>query len=124
MSVLPLRTRVKAAFVKAGLKWPAVPSKAIALGGAALQCKTMREAGLVCDVLSDDPARMTRNAQLLVFLLKAAGWDEGEADRWIADELRAAIKEARRTTVVKGRQTVLLVVDHPPRLITLKIEER
>jgi hypothetical protein len=119
---LPLRTRVKSAFVKAGVTWPSPASRAIPLGGAALQCKTMRSAALICDVVSDNDKLMHRNAVLLVLLCSAAGMDG--ADTWIAGELRAAVTEARKTVKVAGRTRFTLAIDHPPRLIVLKVEER
>lgn len=121
-SFLPLRTRVRNAFVAAGGKWPTNRSAAIPLGGAALQCKTMHQASLICDVVKDNDSLMLRNAKLLVFLCEAAGLNG--ADKWIGAELMAAVKEARRTKMVKGKLTIELTIDHPPRLIVLHIEER
>ena len=118
----PLRVRVRNAFIQAGGKWPVNRSAAIPLGGAALQCKTLRQASLVCDVVRGNDPLMLRNAKLLVFLCQVAGMHE--ADKWIGSELIQAVKEERRTKLIQGKLTYELTIDHPPRLIVLHIEER
>lgn len=123
MSYLPLRTRVRNAFIASGGKWPINRGAAIPLGGAALQCKTMRTASLVCDVIKDQPDLMHRNAKLMTFLCSAAGWPEPACDQWIAQELRAVSGEQKSVKTV-GKVTFTLSIDYPPRLIVLHVQER
>jgi len=124
VSFLPLRTRVRTAFTNAGVVWPADRSRAIPLGGAALQCKTMRQAALVCDVVNDNDALMLRNAKLMVLLCMAAGMSNDEADKWVAAELIAAVKEPHISVKMVDNVRLTISIDHPPRLIVLKVEER
>lgn len=120
---MTLRHRAIRAFEQAGGAWPADEGAALPLGGAAVQCETPHRAGLVCDVVQDT-ALMLRNAKLMVLLCSAAGWDEQAANTWIAQELIAAKKQARASVKIVGALTLALSVDHPPRLVVLKIEER
>lgn len=123
MNYLPLRTRVRDAFIAAGGKWPLKRDMAIPLGGAALQCKTLRTATLVCDVLKDQPELMRRNARLMTFLCSAAGWPEPTCDQWIAQELRAVSGEQKSVKTV-GKVMFTLSIDYPPRLIVLHVQEK
>lgn len=118
---MTLKLRTIRAFEQAGAVWPEDDTQALALGGAAVQCESDRTAGLVCDVVGDADL-MLRNAKLMVLLCAAAGWKE--ADPWIARELRAAKMGARKSVKMVGALTLTLAIDHPPRLIVLKIEER
>lgn len=120
---MTLKQRTIRAFEQAGASWPDDDALALPLGGAAVQCETPHTAGLVCDVVNDDTL-MLRNAKLMVLLCIAAGWDEKEADAWIARELRAAKVRARKSIKMVGALTLTLSIDRPPRLIVLKIEGR
>lgn len=120
---MTLKHRVIRAFEQAGAIWPDEDGLAVSLGGAAVQCETPHQAGLVCDVVQDT-ALMLRNAKLMVLLCVAARWDEQSADAWIARELIAAKKQARHSIKMVGALTLTLTVDFPPRLVVLKIEER
>lgn len=120
---MTLRSRTIRAFEQAGAAWPDDASMALPLRGAAVQCVDEHTAGIVCDVVQDTDL-MLRNAKLMVFLCKAAGWEEKAADQWVARELLAAKNKARESIKMQGRLRLTLSVDHPPRLIVLKIEER
>lgn len=119
---MTLKARIIRAFTDAGAVWPDDDSLALPLRGAAVQCENDHTAAIVCDVVQDTPL-MLRNAKLMVFLCTAAGWDEKEADKWVARELRAAKNKARESVKMQGNLRLTLSVDHPPRLIVLKIEE-
>jgi len=118
---MTLKLRTIRAFEQAGATWPDDDTQALALGGAAAQCESDHTAGLICDVVNDADL-MLRNAKLMVLLCDAAGWRG--SDPWIARELRAAKAGARRSVKMVQGLTLTLSVDHPPRLIVLKIEER
>lgn len=117
---MTLKVRTIRAFTEAGVQWPDDDTLAVPLRGCAIQCRDDHTAAIVCDVVND-AALMLRNAKLMVLLCTAAGWD---GDRWVARELRAAKKQARESIKLVGRLRLTLSVDHPPRLIVLKIEER
>lgn len=125
---MTLKQRVIDAFTAVGVVWPEDDTRAIALGGAAVQCQTDHEAGLICDVYKDQPDLMVRNAKLMMLLCTAAGWGEPGCDAWIAQELRAAAKTKKRgtrqSTKRHGALTFMLSIDHPQtRLVVLKVSE-
>lgn len=125
---MTLKQRVIQAFTAVGVQRPTDDTQAIALGGAALQCQTDHDAGLICDVYKDQPDLMVRNAKLMTLLCTAAGWGEPECDQWIAGELRAAAKTKKRgtrqSTKKVGALTFTLSIDHPQtRLVVLRVSE-
>lgn len=120
---MTLRHRMIRAFEQAGVRRAAEEGAAIPLKGAAIQCESLHRATLICDVVQDTEL-MLRNARLMVFVLGVAGWDEAAADKWVARELIAAKNQARESVKREGALTITLTVDHPPRLIMLKVEEQ
>lgn len=120
---MTLKQRVISAFTVAGVRFPSDDTLAVPLRGAAIQCKADNEAGLICDVRKGDTVLAQRNAQLMTYLCTAAGWSEPECDQWIGAELRAAVKKARKSVRIEGKLRFELSVDHPPRLISLKVTE-
>lgn len=120
---MTLKANIIRAFTEAGAVWPDDDALALPLRGAAVQCENDYIAAIICDVVRDTDL-MLRNAKLMVLLCTAAGWDGDEADKWVARELLAAKNKARESVKMVGKLRLTLSVDHPPRLIVLKIEER